>query len=110
MTRTEALQHIRDLIEAARAADMERGASGVLDEIEEAYSALSALPRVVVEVSGGVCTAIACDQPARVLLIDHDDIEAAGEDEPCIPIPENSDEWTRHVNDAWSNAENGAQK
>lgn len=82
----------------------------IAELIREAQAKPPSLPRIVVEISGGVCTAIACDQPARVLLIDHDDIEAAGEDEPCIPIPENSDEWTRHVNDAWSNAENGAQK
>ena len=39
-------------------------------------------PRIIVEISGGVCVAVYADQPVSVDVLDHDDIEGLNPDDP----------------------------
>lgn len=38
-------------------------------------------PRIIIEISGGVCVAVYADQPVNVDLLDHDNMQS-GEMEP----------------------------
>lgn len=49
---------------------------------------LSALPRVVVTVSGGTVTEVCCDRDAEILVVDYDDLEAGGTFDPTFNLIE----------------------
>lgn len=38
-------------------------------------------PRVIVEISGGVCTAVYADQPITIEVLDYDNIKSGGMDD-----------------------------
>lgn len=60
--------------------------------------------RVVVEMSGGVCTAVYAGDFVEVVIFDHDDAKATEAGETYSPLICPPDAWTPEAQSIWDDA------